>query len=70
MPWWVKKYRPNTEQCSIENYKKKAAAKQNSLKIMDLLSAFVVLLLGCALSVLVFLVECIVALARHHNNRL
>lgn len=53
---WIKSYQPRDKGCLLEDYKKNAA-KQRVLTLVDLSSAFVVLALGCGVSLLVFLLE-------------
>lgn len=53
---WIKSYQPPTKGCLLQDYKKNVPSIR-VLTLKDLSSAFVVLLMGCALSFLVFLVE-------------
>jgi len=53
---WVKSYQPSPKGCLLEDYKKNVPAIR-VLTLRDLSSAFVLLLLGCAVSLLVFLIE-------------
>ena len=53
---WIKSYQPSPKGCLLEDYKKNVPAIR-VLTLKDLSSAFVVLLMGCALSLLVFLIE-------------
>jgi len=55
---WVKSYQPPAKGCLLEDYKKNVPAIR-VLTLRDLSSAFVLLLLGCAVSLLVFLIEII-----------
>ena len=53
---WVKKYDPPSKACLLQDYKKNVP-RIRVLTLKDLSSAFVVLLLGCGVSLLVFLIE-------------
>ena len=55
------------DQCKIEN--QKASARQKSLSLLDMASAFIALLLGISLSLFVFLIELIYKRIKdHHKN--
>jgi len=53
---WIESYQPSAKDCLLQDYKKKAPSIR-VLTLNDLSSAFVLFLLGCALSLLVFLIE-------------
>ncbi len=53
---WLESYQPSTKGCLLKDYKQNAPAIR-VLTLKDLSSAFVVLLLGCAISFLAFLIE-------------
>ena len=53
---WIKSYQPSAKGCLLQDYKKNAPAIR-VLTLRDLSSAFVLLLLGLSLSLLVFLAE-------------
>ena len=53
---WVKSHMPREKGCLLEDYKKNVPGKR-VLNLIDLSSAFVILLFGLSVSVLVFLVE-------------
>ena len=53
---WIKSYLPSAKGCLFEDYKKNAPAIR-VLTLKDLSGAFVILLLGCSLSLFVFLIE-------------
>ena len=53
---WINSYLPSSKQCLFEDYKKNSPAIR-VFTLKDLSGAFVVLLLGCALSLLVVIVE-------------
>jgi len=53
---WIKKYQPSAKGCLFDDYKKNAPAIR-VLTLKDLSGPFVVLLMGCAISFLVFLIE-------------
>ena len=53
---WVKRYQPSAKGCLLQDYKKNVPAIR-VLTLKDLSSAFVLLLFGCSLSLLVFLIE-------------
>jgi len=53
---WVKSYQPSAKGCLFQDYKKNSPAIR-ILTLKDLSGAFVVLLMGCALSLFVFLIE-------------
>jgi len=53
---WIKSYQPSAKGCLLQDYKKNAP-RIRVLTLNDLSSAFVLLLLGCAVSLLVFLIE-------------
>ena len=54
--YWLKNYQPSPKGCLLQDYKKNVPAIR-VLTLKDLSSAFVLLLLGFALSLLVFLIE-------------
>jgi len=53
---WIKSNLPSDKGCLFEDYKKNSPAIR-VLTLKDLSGAFAVLLMGCALSLLVFLIE-------------
>ena len=53
---WIKNYQPSAKGCLFDDYKKNAPAVR-VLTLKDLSGAFVVLLMGCALSLFAFLIE-------------
>ena len=53
---WVKSYMPRDKGCLLEDYKKNVPEKR-VLNLIDLSSAFVILLFGLSVSLLVFLGE-------------
>ncbi len=53
---WLKSYQPSTKGCLLKDYKKNAPAIR-VLNLKDLSSAFLILLLGCSISFLAFLIE-------------
>lgn len=53
---WVKSYQPSAKGCILQDYKNNVP-RIRVLNLKDLSSAFVILLLGCALSLLLFLIE-------------
>ena len=53
---WVKSYQPSAKGCLFDDYKKNAPAIR-VLTLEDLSGEFVVLLMGCALSLFAFLIE-------------
>ena len=53
---WVKSYQPSAKGCLFDDYKKNAPAIR-VLTLEDLSGGFVVLLMGCALSLFAFLIE-------------
>ena len=57
---------PRIDNCKIENYKK--SARQKSLSLVDMSSAFVVFGIGASLSILVFLVELIFKRIHYHRK--
>jgi len=56
MQWEVKSYQPSAKGCLFDDYKKNAPAIR-VLTLEDLSGEFVVLLMGCALSLFAFLIE-------------
>ena len=53
---WIQSYQPSAKGCIFEDYKKNAPSIR-VFTLKDLSSAFVVLLIGCTVSLLVFLIE-------------
>ncbi len=53
---WIKRNLPSDKGCLFEDYKKNSPAVR-VLTLKDLSGAFVILLMGCALSLFVFLIE-------------
>jgi len=53
---WIKSYQPPTKGCLLQDYKKNVPSIR-VLTLKDLSGPFLLLLLGCSLSFLVFLVE-------------
>ena len=54
--YWLQNYQPSPKGCLLQDYKKNVPAIR-ILTLKDLSSAFVFLLLGCAISLLAFLIE-------------
>ena len=53
---WIKSYQPSPKGCVLQDYKK-TAPRIRVLTLKDLSSAFVVLVMGSGVSLLVFLIE-------------
>ncbi len=54
--YWLKNYQPSPKGCLLQDYKENVPSIR-VLTLKDLSSAFVLLLLGLSLSLLVFLIE-------------
>ena len=63
---WVKSYQPSAKGCVLEDYKKNAP-RIRVLTLEDLSSAFMVLVIGSGVSILVFLIEKIRYKCRIHR---
>lgn len=64
--FWLKIILTVKEECFLENYEL-AQDKQRTLSLSDFSGSFSVLLLGSTLSLLVFLMECIIGVARRNG---
>jgi len=64
--FWQKIILPVMKECALENYAI-SQDKPRTLSLSDFSGSFSILLLGCSLSLLVFLGECIVDLARRKS---
>ena len=62
--FWLKILLPKKKQCFLENYEI-SEGKPRILSLSDFSGSFTILLLGSSLSLIVFLVECMVRMVRH-----
>ena len=53
---WIKSYQPHAKGCLLQDYKNDVP-NIRVLTLRDLSSAFAILIMGCAISFLVFLIE-------------